>query len=368
MARISLRRGLAIGALAFVALLVVAAWFWRNDIHEAMLDPGVPFQTYKPPPAPDYQRRESWALLPAQASNASTSDPGIDIFFVHPTTFGGGHDWNGPLGDVAAERALAKVMLPNYAGPFRTVGRTFAPRYRQASLYTLDTSRDDAREARAFAYGDVEAAFGAYLQQYNAGRPFILVGVEQGGFLAERLLIDMDPAVRGRLVGAYLVETAVPQNAPPIPPCTARAQAHCLVAWISNVEGEHRTLADRLRHSLIWSGDHARLFGDHRPLCVNPVTGTLNGSASAKSHLGGVNASNLDWDARPAFLAHQVSTTCRNGVLQVSRPRAPSLRSSGAWREDVGAKPFNLFYADLEADAQSRIQAFQAERQVQPAS
>ena len=28
-------------------------------------------------------------------------------------------------------------MAPNYAGPFVRVGRLFAPRYRQASLYTL---------------------------------------------------------------------------------------------------------------------------------------------------------------------------------------------------------------------------------------
>ena len=39
-------------------------------------------------------------------------------------------------------------MLPNYAGPFARLGRIFAPRYRQASLYTLMTLRDDAREAR----------------------------------------------------------------------------------------------------------------------------------------------------------------------------------------------------------------------------
>jgi hypothetical protein len=368
MARISLRRGLAIAALALVAVLATAAWFWRNDIHEAMLDPGVPFQTYKPPPSPDYSQRGGWLLAPAETAKAAANEPAVDVFFVHPTTFSGGSDWNGATHEAGSDRLLSKVMLPNYAGPFRTVGRMFAPRYRQASLYTLDTSRDDAREARAFAYGDIEAAFQTYLQRYNAGRPFILVGVEQGGFLAEHLLIDMDPAVRSRLVAAYLVETAVPADAPPLAPCTAKNEAHCLVAWISDVEGEHRTLADRLRHSLAWSGNHAQLFAGRRPLCVNPVTGTLDGAAPAKAHLGGVNASNLDWEARPAFLAHQVSTQCRDGILRVTRPRSPSLRSSGTWQEDVGTKPFNIFYADLEADAQARIQAMSVAPSVQPAS
>ncbi|MDB5452362.1 MAG: hypothetical protein JWO33_940, partial [Caulobacteraceae bacterium] len=315
----SLRRGLGIAAVLVLALLVGAAWVWRADIGEALLDPGVPFQTYKPPPAPDYAKPIAWALLPADPGRPAVGDPPVDVFFIHPTTFDGGRDWNQPVARGGPDRTLSRVMLPNYAGPFRTVGRMFAPRYRQASLYTLLTARDDARESRAFAYEDIRAAFQLYLQRYNQGRPFIIVGAEQGGFLGERLLIDLDPALRERLVAAYLIETPVPKDTPPIAPCTARAQAHCLIAWISAVDGEPNTLTERLRHSLVWAGDHARLFADRRPVCVNPVTGALDTRASAKGHLGGVNASNLDWDARPAFLAHQVSTECRNDILHVSR-------------------------------------------------
>lgn len=361
MPRISLTRALGIAALGILALLALAAWVWRGDIREALLDPGVPFQTYRPPAQPDYGQRASWTLLPPDPAQAAAGDPAIDVFFVHPTTFQGGRDWNGPIDDASATRMLTRVMLPNYAGPFRTVGRMFAPRYRQASLYTLQTSRDDAREARAFAYADVQAAFQLYLQRYNHGRPFIIAGAEQGGFLAERLLIDLDPALRPRLVAAYLVETAAPRDAPPLAPCQSRGQAHCLISWVSVVEGEPKTLTERMRHSLAWAGDQAVMFGQRAPVCVNPVTGSEGGAAAAKAHLGGVNASNLDWEARPAFLGHQVSTQCRGDVLYVSRPRSPSLRPNGAIFEET-AKPFNLFYADLEADAQARIQALQAER------
>src|SRR5204863_308586 len=80
-----------------------------------------------------------------------------------------------------------EVMAPNYIGPFVSVGRVFAPKYRQASLYTQLTLRDDAREARQFAYGDVREAFRSYLNHDNGGRPFLIVGVEQGGTLALRL-------------------------------------------------------------------------------------------------------------------------------------------------------------------------------------
>ena len=84
-------------------------------------------------------------------------------------------------------------MLPNYAAPFDAVGDLYAPRYRQASLYTKSTLWDDALEARQFAYGDVKAAFDTYLARYNHGRPFILVGVEQGGELGARLLPRRSP-------------------------------------------------------------------------------------------------------------------------------------------------------------------------------
>ncbi len=103
-------------------------------------------------------------------------------------------------------------MIPNYAGPFAPVGRVFAPRYRQANLYSMLTLREDAREARAFAYDDILAAFEFYMKTYNKGRPFIIAGVEQGGPLADRLVRDAvtyDPSRLKRLVAVYAIETAV---------------------------------------------------------------------------------------------------------------------------------------------------------------
>lgn len=354
MSRFTIKRWLLALAVALTALILVAAWYWRGDIHAAFLDPGQPFQTYDPPPSPDYARPESWAQLPAPSAN----DPPVDVFFIHPTTFDGGRDWNGPIDDEAADRVLSRVMLPNYAGPFHNVGRVFTPRYRQASLYSMLTSRDDAREARAFAYEDVARAFDHYLRTHNQSRPLILVGVEQGGFIAERLLIEMPPAVRQRLVAAYVIETAVPADRPPAPPCAAKDQVQCLVAWISVTEGEPDTLDDRLRHSLRWQDQRAAPFGEATPVCVNPVAGVAGGSASAQAHLGGVNATRLAWDERPAFLAHQVSTQCRDGILHIGRARSASVRLSGSWAEETRAKPFNMFYADIEADAQARTAAY----------
>jgi len=356
------------GVVALVLLLVgLAGYVWREDILRTALDPKQPFQTYRPPPAPDYGRASAWALLPAHPERAAATDPPADVFFVHPTTYDGGRDWNAPIDEPNARRLLERVMLPNYAGPFQTVGRVFAPRYRSASLYTFLTHRDDAREARAFAYGDVRHAFDVYLARYNTGRPLLLVGVEQGGGeLAARLLDEVvarDPKLVKRLAGAYLIEALVPAErygpTTPVPACARRDQARCVVAYSSVRAGDSSAARNRLDSALVW-GPGGRLvdLDGREALCVNPLTGaTSAGIAPAKLNLGAANASDLEWGARPAFLPREVSAECRGGVLWVSRPSSPSLRPSGSWADRHKAAAFNLFYADLEADAKARVSA-----------
>src|SRR5690606_37940598 len=106
----------------------------------------------------------------------------------------------------------------------------------QASLYTRLTLREDAREARAFAYQDISAAFDAWLKRHPDG-PIILAGVEQGAELADRLLHDRiapDPALRSRLVAAYLMEHLAPASRfTTVPLCANPDQPGCVVVWRS---------------------------------------------------------------------------------------------------------------------------------------
>jgi hypothetical protein len=358
-----------VAATVIVVLLVVgtAAFVWRDDILRTRLDPKEPFQTYDPPAAPDYAVKTAWALLPANPTRAVASDPPADIFFVGPTTYDGGRHWNAPIDDPKADRLFKQVMAPNYAGPFVRVGRIFAPRYRQASLYTLMTLRDDAREARRFAYSDVVAAFRHYVEHYNQDRPFVIVGVEQGGSLAARLLAEevaTRPELKARIAAAYLMQTAVPANSPPIPACIAPAQASCLAAWVSVFEGEPERAQAVLDRSLVWD-EHGQLVNlqGRIPLCFNPLLGAAsNAEAPARLSLGAANATGLEWGARPAFLTRQISARCERGVLRVSRPKSTSLKPSGSWTDRRKAAAYNLFYADLEADAKARVAALQAQR------
>jgi hypothetical protein len=366
-----------------VALTLIAAalYLWRDDVIKALLDPKVPFGKDNPPAAADYSTRIAWALIP----DPGATPQGVDVFFIHPTSYpvsftsyNGQRHWNAPVYDHGAGQVLSRVMLPNYAAPFDAVGDLYAPRYRQASLYTKSTLWDDALEARQFAYGDIRAAFETYIARYNRGRPFILAGAEQGGELGARLLaqeIAPNPELRKRLVGAYLIDTIVPADAygpdAAVPACAKRNQAGCLVAWAAVRAGDFTGAQRVLSRAMIWNAqDQLEALGQRKALCVNPLLGAASDEpAPERLNQGAAAATGLEWGVRPGFMVRQVSAQCQGGVLRVSRPRSALLRPSGDWIERMREPGYNLFWADLEADSEARWAAWQAAHPVpQPAS
>ena len=363
------RRWLLVAGVTFAGLLAIALYIWRDDITEAWLDPKVPFTVYRPPPAPDYSRTSSWALLPRQGA----VEP-VVIFFVHPTTFDGGKDWNGPINDKGAADLFASVMAPNYAAPFATVGQVFAPRYRQASLYTSLSLFDDALESREFAYRDIKSSFEYFIHNRAAGRPFILVGVEQGGLLAARLLKDeiaANPDLRNRLIAAYLQEAVVPADqftpGSPMPACRNILETACVLAWVSVRNGDFARSLRIYHRSVVWNEQGQLVpLGARLPLCVNPLLGAVGDRiADARLNHGAANASGLEWGVRPGFLARQVGAVCKGGILNVTRPRSASLQPPPNWPQRLRAPPFNLFYANLETDARTRVLAWRRANQPQ---
>lgn len=360
--RLTFRQWVGWIGLTIVLLMATAVAVWRGDILKAGLDPQVPFQTYTPPPAPDYGAPAAWALRETRTPGAGPAA----IFFVHSTTYDGGREWNGPIGNRGADAYLSRVVLPNYAGPFARAGAISAPRYRQSSLYTRLTLREDAREARAFAYGDAAAAFGVWIANHPTG-PVVLAGVEQGGDIVERLVrerVAVDPALRRRLVAAYLIDTVAAAGglSPLVPACARRDQVGCVVGWSPVGVGNDGAARRRLRRALVWDARGRLVDLDGRPaLCVNPVTGSSDTApVEMRFHKGATNATGLEWGARPALMAREIATQCRGGLLRHTEPTTESFRETGSWADRRKARPYNLFYGDIEADVQARLTAWQA--------
>jgi hypothetical protein len=163
--------------------------------------------------------------------------PAFDCFYVYPTV------------STAARTNAPRRVTPevvevarSQAALFGRECRLFAPVYRQVSLQGLITGGFADPEARALALSDVSAAWHEYLDRWNDGRPFLLLGHSQGAFALTSLIdeeIDDDPALRERMVSAMLpggsVTTAAGEDAggsfDNVPACRSSAQTGCVVAY-----------------------------------------------------------------------------------------------------------------------------------------
>ncbi len=349
-------------ALGFLVLLLAAAWWWRGDILQTTLDPKVPFQTYSPPKAPNYGDERAWLAMPDDDTEILGTR--ADVFFLAPTAFAGGEDWNAPLDDPKMLLRLNRDILPNYAGPFAEVGPLYAPLYRQASVYTSLTTREDAREARIFAYQDVERAFQLYLDQHNMGRPFVLVGIEQGGLHALRLLSDkiVGTPLQKQMVAAYVLQHPVPvdlmqSQLAGLRVCETSLQTQCLISWGEFLPSERRQRREFSDRGYVWDAKGSLTSTEDRALlCINPILWTRSIEyAPARLHAGGVNATGLEAGASPPPLPGQTSAQCVDGTLSIDAPRAPSLQRTGGWLDRHMVPSFNLFYADIKRDAERRV-------------
>lgn len=211
------------------------------------------------------------------------ADAAVDVFYIHPTTYFSRAGWNQPLDDEDANRGT-EFALRAQASAFNEVGRIYAPRYRQMTLNGyLSDSDADRDKALDLAYRDVRAAFDEFIGQRSHGRPFIIAAHSQGSGHGLRLLSELmsdlapDPALRKRLVAAYLIGAAVPQDAlqqtvPGIALCATPQQTGCAVFY-NTIEsgafdpGERPKRFERVR---AWYPGGFRSVERPRLLCVKP--------------------------------------------------------------------------------------------------
>ncbi|HVG88507.1 MAG TPA: DUF3089 domain-containing protein [Gaiellales bacterium] len=135
-------------------------------------------------------------------SQPKAKQPKVDCFYVYPTV-SDDQSRNSDLSIDPEERSIALYQAARYSQRCRV----FAPMYRQLTLATLFSGQPVTEAETALAYGDVVSAWKTYLHKYNKGRGIVLIGHSQGSFILRQLIadyIDKRPAVRKRLVGAYI--------------------------------------------------------------------------------------------------------------------------------------------------------------------
>ena len=176
---------LAISLIVISALAVFVGLFFGDQVGFALmrwnLEPDTAFAEAEPPAAPDYADETHWAALPDRDDDADVNPVGyesveqvaaVDVFFIHPTTYYNSAHWNQPLDDPQANEFTDEQVLRNQASAFNGCCRVYAPRYRQATLFSFfdqEGEESDGSQAIRFAYEDVKTAFEYYLDNYNAG-------------------------------------------------------------------------------------------------------------------------------------------------------------------------------------------------------
>ena len=250
-------------------------------------------------PAVDYAQPSSWLCRPGQAdvcaepltstvvSSADGArtrrtyapDPAapIDCFYVYPTVS------QQPAGnaDMTASPEVRHTAAEQFAR-FSTACRPFAPIYRQT---TVPAMRGEAQGAdRELAYGDVLAAWRAYLAHDNHGRGVVLIGHSQGASHLQRLIaeeIDGKPAqqllVSAILLGGNLQTAAgadVGGTFQHVGLCRSADQTGCVIAYSSYLA------ADPPGAEAYFGGATGPGLA---PVCVNPAA--LLGEASLEAEL-----------------------------------------------------------------------------------
>ena len=337
------------------------------------------------PPAPDYTREDAWAALPWRLDAADVvaeRDPfgdrqasaSVDVFYIHPTTYRDVEFWNQPLDKAATNAWTDESVIARQAAIFNACCRVFAPRYRQATAAAVYAPPErKPLAAYEFAWGDVRAAFLHYMQHWNQGRPFILVGHSQGTSHIERWFNEFGTgAYRSQLVAAYAVGIgfttgSLRQMAGGVPVCATPTSTGCLVSWnVFDAAGDPSMFVRGTQTR------HAARFGSSEGndiLCINPLTFDVSqpqataaqnaGSLPARAGVG-LAAALQAGVSLPATEPARIAARCEGGVLRVE----------GIPREGYAIVPlpggmlhfndFDLFYANIRANAVARSAAFKA--------
>ena len=355
---------------ALIVLATAAAFayrLWGVGMMRMAMVPGESFQSQRRLRAADYAPDRMWLARPSLSRNPALWTPpgyarratagGAAVFFIHPTSYLNRAHWNAPLDDAEAN-GRAALFLRGQASAFNDAGEIWAPRYRQATFGAFLTDQRAAEQALALAYGDVLAAFDAFLADIGPTRPIILAGHSQGALHLTHLLKDRvaGTPLAGRIVAAYVVgwpvSLATDVSALGLPACARADQRGCVLSW--------QTFAEPADPSLILDNYDRSTGFDGKPrrgtamLCTNPLTGTPDATAPASANLGTLFPNASLSEAR--IEGGRIGARCAGrGLLLIGSP--PDVGPYTLPGNNYHVYDYSLFWANVRADAARRLAA-----------
>ena len=355
-------RRILYSVLSLLVIVIGAAlgtYAARDNLIRYTLNPSRSFGEGAQATAPDYANRSTWAVL------TSTAEKPVDVFFIYPTIYFSGEYWNAPIGNPKVRERLATIIKPLYAAPFALSANLFMPIYRQAAPYSFMTGNEDGRNARELAFTDVAQAFKAFLKDHNQDRPFIIAGYGQGALYGFRLVAELAPAERRRLVAAYLLEVAIPvevvaKMSPTIKLCETSEQIGCQVIWHSTTQHSRGELPRE--NALVWHpGGGFEATRGRELACVNPLTWSVSGRAGSPEMNAG-SAELSDFAQGGTIVTRAVtSADCWNGLLFTDVTPDPIFLWVGPRYRELFPSKINPFYADIKENVARRIESFAAQ-------
>jgi hypothetical protein len=357
-----------------IVLALIGALLYRlfaADLMKTAMIPTVAFEEVPKPQGVTYADADMWIAHPAIPGNpalwvpagiASPEEKKASVFFVHPTSYLERSHWNAQIDDEESQER-ARLFVRSQASAFNAVGDIWAPKYRQATFGAFLTTKEDAERALNFAYGDVLAAFEAFLDQAPKDRPIILAAHSQGSLHLTRLLHERiaGKPEEARIAAAYAIGWPVSMSADlpelGLPACETAEQSGCILSWQSFSEP-----ADPKMVTDVYDATTG-LTGAPRAgspiLCVNPLTGNIGDEAEAEANLGTL-IPNGDLSDAQLFVPGVPARCDIRGFLLIGE-NAPDLGTYVLPGNNYHVYDYALFWANIRADVARRLAGFAAQ-------
>jgi hypothetical protein len=307
------------------------------------------FSWYPEPSIPDYSDPNSWAALPDKKDSADAIPPNsnekdaqadalVDVFYIYPTLNYSGKGWNADIHDKRINKRVDKFPIRFQASAFNGSCKVYAPRYRQATLYSFTKrGNHNGYKALSLAYEDVKSSFEYYLEHYNKGRPFIIASHSQGSRHAYLLLQDYfenNDVLHKQLVAAYIIGFRTDSFYYCIPRCDSASQTGCIISW----------------NTYKWGKKTNNEFLGSNYFCTNPLSWTSDTSyCGYEMNLGGLprRFDRIDEHVSDAKIQDQ--------LLWIHKPRK---RGYYGFAKNFHVSDYNLFYMNIRKNVQTRIDSY----------